>query len=142
MALLSMSVDIDAEKDQDVIDEESTIEEIEVITLDDTHSHHSEVLDEPAPDDDNEPQDTDDHSIPNFFLPKSIVRRIVRSSVGSNCRLTPEFLDGMGRASSVFVLYLFSIAQRIAKEEKKTTISAKHISDAMKSIGLSDILDN
>jgi len=64
-------------------------------------------------------------------LPTSIVTKIIKDCLPSNCKVSKEANAAIAKAASVFVLYTTSSANAVAQKSNRKTISGQDVIAAM-----------
>ncbi|XP_064109809.1 LOW QUALITY PROTEIN: DNA polymerase epsilon subunit 3-like [Macrobrachium nipponense] len=65
-------------------------------------------------------------------LPNAVITRLIKDSLPEGIVVAKEARSAIARAASVFVLYTTSTANNLAQKNKKKTVSAQDIFNAMK----------
>lgn len=67
-------------------------------------------------------------------LPNAVVTRIVKEALPDNITVAKEARAAVAKAASIFILYLTSSANMIAKKNNRKTVSAPDVIQAMDEI--------
>lgn len=65
-------------------------------------------------------------------LPNAVITRIIKDSLPDGVAVAKEARSAIAKAASVFVLYTTSTANSLAQKNKKKTVSAQDVFNAMK----------
>lgn len=65
-------------------------------------------------------------------LPNAVITRLIKDSLPEGIVVAKEARSAIARAASVFVLYTTSTANNLAQKNKKKTVSAQDVFNAMK----------
>ncbi|KPV75379.1 uncharacterized protein RHOBADRAFT_53362 [Rhodotorula graminis WP1] len=80
----------------------------------------------------------EDGGIEAFELQKSVVARLVKSSLPPDVKLQKEVPLAMVKGSTVFIAYLAALAHDTATEKNHKTIAASHVLEASKQLAWDD----
>jgi len=75
-------------------------------------------------------------------LPGASIMRIVKSKLPDGVMVGGETKKAFGKACSLFILYLTTIAADIAKESNRTTVSATDVLSALRDLEFDDFLSS
>ncbi|KAL1524835.1 hypothetical protein AB1Y20_019715 [Prymnesium parvum] len=67
-------------------------------------------------------------------LPSAVITRIVKSKLPEGVMIGKDTKAAFGKACSIFILYLSTIANDLAKEAKRTTVTAQDVINALKEL--------
>uniref|UniRef100_A0A1L8DWE9 DNA polymerase epsilon subunit 3 n=1 Tax=Nyssomyia neivai TaxID=330878 RepID=A0A1L8DWE9_9DIPT len=79
--------------------------------------------------------------IEDLSLPGSIVQRIVKEALPDGVNVGKEARSVMGRAASVFVIYLTASATNTAKSHNRKAITGQDILDSLEEMEFEDFLE-
>ncbi|KAL3786132.1 hypothetical protein HJC23_010706 [Cyclotella cryptica] len=69
-----------------------------------------------------------------FEPPQACIRRLLKNALPPSTNLSKDSCAAITRACGIFVLYLTSCANDLAREGRRTTVSAKDVMDALKEL--------
>ncbi|XP_015753227.1 PREDICTED: DNA polymerase epsilon subunit 3-like [Acropora digitifera] len=64
-------------------------------------------------------------------LPNAVVSRLAKDALPENVNISKEARTAIGKAASVFVLYATSCANNFAQKQKRKTLTAADVFDAL-----------
>jgi len=67
-------------------------------------------------------------------LPSAAVMRIIKSKLPDHVHIGKDTKAAFGKACSIFILYITTIANDLAKESKRTTVTAQDVINALKEL--------
>ncbi|XP_055690517.1 DNA polymerase epsilon subunit 3 [Lutzomyia longipalpis] len=79
--------------------------------------------------------------IEDLSLPGSIVQRIVKEALPDGVNVGKEARSVLGRAASVFVIYLTASATNTAKSHNRKAITGQDILDSLEEMEFEDFLE-
>jgi len=87
------------------------------------------------------PEETPTAPVPDvLMLPGASIMRIVKSKLPDGVMVGSETKKAFGKACSLFILYLTTIAADMAKENSRTTVSASDVLSALRDLEFDDFL--
>ncbi|XP_043480233.1 DNA polymerase epsilon subunit 3-like isoform X2 [Leptopilina heterotoma] len=78
--------------------------------------------------------------IEDLNLPYAVVTRLIKDALPSGVAIGKDAKLAVAKASSIFILYLTTAANTIAKNHNRKTISGADVTEAMKDIELEQFL--
>lgn len=72
--------------------------------------------------------------IQDLNLPNAVIGRLIKDALPDGINASKEFRTAVGRAASVFVIYLSSAATEEAKKANMKTIGANHVFAALEAV--------
>lgn len=72
--------------------------------------------------------------IQDLNLPNAVIGRLIKDALPEGISVSKEFRTAVGRAASVFVIYLSSAATEEAKKRGLKTISPQHVFAALEDV--------
>lgn len=72
--------------------------------------------------------------IQDLNLPNAVIGRLIKDALPDGINASKEFRTAVGRAASVFVIYLSSAATEEAKKANMKTIGPNHVFAALESV--------
>lgn len=75
-----------------------------------------------------------------FEPPAACIRRLLKQCLPKSTNVSKDSLSAISRASGIFVLYLTSCANDVAREGKRTTIIAKDVLGALKELDFEEFI--
>ncbi|XP_051153571.1 DNA polymerase epsilon subunit 3-like [Leptopilina boulardi] len=74
-------------------------------------------------------------------LPNAVITRIIKESLPDGIAIGKEAKLAVAKASSIFILYITSVANTIAKNQNRKTINGADVTQAMKDIEFEQFLE-
>ena len=75
-----------------------------------------------------------------FEPPAACIRRLLKQSLPKTTNISKDSLSAISRASGIFVLYLTTCANDVARESRRSTIVAKDVLAALKELEFDDFV--
>lgn len=79
--------------------------------------------------------------IEDLSLPGAIVQRIIKDALPEGINVGREARDVLGRAASVFVIYLTASATNTARSHNRKAITGQDVLDALEEMEFEDFLE-
>ncbi|KAL7068942.1 hypothetical protein ACR3K2_06520 [Cryptosporidium serpentis] len=70
-----------------------------------------------------------------FLYPSSTISRIVKLSMGSNCRISRDALDMINRCSILFSIYIASMAVSESQNNKRAIVNCIFVNKVLETSG-------
>ncbi|KAI9245428.1 histone-fold-containing protein [Sporodiniella umbellata] len=80
-------------------------------------------------------------SIEEFELPKTVVARVLKSFLPEGTNLSKEARVAANKAATVFVSYLASVSNDVAKSANHKTVAASDVLKALEIVELDNLID-
>lgn len=74
-------------------------------------------------------------------LPNAVVARIIKQAISENVHISKEARTALGRAASVFVLYVTSAATNVSKKANRKTVLGQDVLDAMTDLEFEEFVE-
>lgn len=74
-------------------------------------------------------------------LPNAVVTRIIKQAIADNVFIGREARTALGRAASVFVLYVTSAATNVSKKANRKTVTGQDVLDAMSELEFEEFVE-
>lgn len=75
----------------------------------------------------------------DFDIPHASVVRILKSNLPPGVQLSKESRMAFAKSAGIFVMYLTAVANDFCRENKRQTLSASDVFDALREIGKLDV---
>ena len=74
-------------------------------------------------------------------LPNAVITRIIKDALPDGVAVSKEARSAMAKAASVFVLYATSTANSLAQKNKKKTVSAQDVLNALEEMEFNNFVE-
>mmetsp|Transcript_7919 Transcript_7919/g.9089 ORF Transcript_7919/g.9089 Transcript_7919/m.9089 type:complete len:134 (+) Transcript_7919:164-565(+) len=77
----------------------------------------------------------------DFEIPHSNVQRILKANLPAGVQLSKESKIAFAKSAGIFVMYLTAVANDFCKENRRQTLSASDVIDALKEIDFDEFVE-